>query len=54
MTDVGDKVLLSLPIDSNKFLLQWKGPYEEVEMIIWMDYKIDVNGVVSTYQANML
>ena len=35
-------------------LLQWKGPYEVVEVVIRMDYKIDVNGVVSTYHANML
>ena len=24
--DIGDKVLLLLPTDSNKLLLQWKGP----------------------------
>ena len=35
-------------------LLQWKGPYEVVEVANRMDYKIDVNGVVSTYHANML
>ena len=52
--DVGDKVLLLLPTDSNKLLLQWKGPYEVVEVVNRMDYKIDVNGVVSTYHANML
>ena len=52
--DVGDKVLLLLPTDSNKLLLQWKGPYKVVEVVNRMDYKIDVNGVVSTYQANML
>ena len=52
--DAGDKVLLLLPIDSNKLLLQWKGPYEVVEVVNRMDYKIDVNGVVSTYHANML
>ena len=52
--DVGDKVLSLLPTDSNKLLLQWKGPYELVEVINRMDYKIDVNGVVSTYHANML
>ena len=27
--DGGDKVLLLLPTDSNKLLLQWKGPYED-------------------------
>ena len=35
-------------------LLQWKGPYEVVEVVNRMDYKIDVNGVVSTYHENML
>ena len=52
--DVEDKVLLLLPTDSNKLLLQWKGPYKVVEVVNRMDYKIDVNGVVSTYHANML
>ena len=52
--DVGDKVLLLLPTDRNKLLLQWKSPYELVEVVNRMDYKIDVNGVVSTYHANML
>ena len=28
--DVGDKVLLLLPTESNKLLFQWKGPYEVV------------------------
>ena len=50
--DVGDKVLLLLPTDSTKLLLQLKGPY--VEAVNRMDYKIDVNDVVSTYHANML
>ena len=31
--DVGDKVLLLLPTNSNKLLLQWKGPYEVVEVV---------------------
>ena len=52
--DVGDEVLLLLPTDSNKLLLQWKGPYKVIEVVNRMDYKIDVNGVVSTYHANML
>ena len=52
--DVGDKVLLLLPTDSNKLLLQWIGPYEVVEVVNKIDYKKDVNGVVSTYHANML
>ena len=30
---VGDKVLLLLPTDSNKLLLQWRGPFEIVEVL---------------------
>ena len=52
--DVGDKVLLLLPTESNKLLIQWKGPYEVVEIVNRMDYKVDVDGVVGTYHANML
>ena len=52
--DVGDKVLLLPPTESNKLLLQWKGPYEIVEVLNRMDYKVDVNGVVNPYHANML
>ena len=31
--DICDKVLLLLPIESNKLLLQWKGPYEIVDQL---------------------
>ena len=52
--DVGDKVLLLLPTESNNLLLQWKGPYEIVEVLNRMDYKVDINGLVNPYLANML
>ena len=52
--DVGDKVLLLLPSDSNKVLLQWNGLFEALEVINMMNYKINVKGVVNTYLANML
>ena len=52
--DVGDKVLLLLPSDSNKVLLQWNGPYEVLEVVNVTNYKINVRGVVNTYPANML
>ena len=52
--DVGDKVLLLLPSESNKVLLQWNGPYEVLEVVNAMNYKINVEGVVNTYPANML
>ena len=51
---IGDKVLLLLPTDSNKLLLQWKGPYEVVKVVTNMHYKTNVNGVVSTYHSNLL
>ena len=52
--DVRDKVLLLLPSESNKVLLQWNGPYEVLEVVSVMNYKINVRGVVNTYPANML
>ena len=52
--DVGDKVLLLLPSESNKVLLQWNGPYEILEVVSVMNYKINVKSIVSTYPANML
>ena len=52
--DGGDKVLLLLPTESYKLLLQWKGPYEVVGIVNMMDYRVDVNGMVGTYHTNML
>ena len=52
--DVGDKVLLPLPSESNKVLLQWNGPYEVSEAVNVMNYKINVKGVVNNYPVNML
>ena len=37
--DVGDRVLLLLPSESNKVLLQWNGPYEVLEVVNVMNYK---------------
>ena len=52
--DVGDKVLLLLPSESNQVLLQWNGPYEVLEVVNVMNYTINVKGVVNTYPVNML
>ena len=52
--DVGDKVLLLLPSESNKALLQWNGPYEVLKVVNMMNYKINVKGVDNIYPANML
>ena len=51
---VGDDVLLFLPTDNNKLLLQWKGPFSVVAKISNTDYQIDVNGKVRTFHANLL
>ena len=38
-----NKVLLLLPTSHNKLMLQWKGPYEVVEVVNRMDYKVRVD-----------
>ena len=51
----GDKVLLLLPTDTNKLLMQWKGPYEVMTRCgKGNDYRIEVNKKVKTFHANML
>ena len=51
---VGDKVLLLLPTDSNNLLLQWRGPFEIVEVLNCVDFHVNVNGYIHTYHANIL
>ena len=51
---VGDKVLLLLPNDSNKLLLLWRGPFEIVEVLNCFDYRVNVNGCIHSYHANIL
>ena len=51
---MGDKVLLLLPTDSNKLLLQWRGPFEIVEVLNHVDYRVKVNGYIHSYHANIL
>ena len=51
---VGTKVLLLLPTDHNKLILQWKGPFEVVEVIDRMDYKIQMGNDTKVFHANLL
>ena len=51
---VGERVLVLLPTDSNKLLMQWKGPYKIVDKPNKVDYKIDMNGKTRTFHANLL
>ncbi|XP_033726122.1 uncharacterized protein LOC117315829 [Pecten maximus] len=52
--EVGQKVLVLLPTDNNKLLLQWKGPFDVVEVVNHMDYKVDVGGKIKIYHVNLL
>ena len=51
---VGEKVLILLPTSRNKLSMQWKGPYEVVEVVNPYDYRVEVKGVCKTYHANLL
>ena len=51
----GDKVLLLLPTDTNKLLIQWKGPYKIMSRCGKdNDYRVEVNKRVKTFCFNML
>ena len=41
---VGNKALVLLPTDKNKLLMGWKGPYEVVEKLSPLDYRIRIGG----------
>jgi len=46
-TKIGDKVLLVLlPTDSNKLLMQWKRPFVILEKVGRVDYRININGKI--------
>ena len=49
----GDKVLVMLPTNNNKLLMQWKGPYEIIQKMGENGYKILVRTKEKNY-ANML
>ena len=51
---VGSKVLLLLPTDKNKLLLQWKCPFVVESVVGINDYGIRVGDKVKTFHANML
>ncbi|GFN96892.1 gypsy retrotransposon integrase-like protein 1 [Plakobranchus ocellatus] len=51
---VGEKVLVLLPTDSNKLLMQWKGPFEIVATVGINNYRINMGGKEKTFHANLL
>ena len=50
----GDKVLVLLPTDHNKLLMQWKGPFEVSAVVGLSDYRVRVKGKERVYHANLL
>ena len=50
----GDKVLVLLPTDHNKLLMQWKGPYDVSEVVGLNDHKVKVKGKIKVYYTNLL
>ena len=52
--EVGHKVLVLLPTDHSKLLLQWRGPYDVTEVVNARDYKVKVKGKTKLYPANLL
>ena len=50
----GEKVLILLPTNHNKLLMQWKGPFEVSSVVGLNDYKVKVKGKEKVYHANLL
>jgi len=52
---IGESVLLPLPTENSKLTLAWRGPYEVVERVGQVDYRIKVTpDKTKTYHSNML
>ena len=52
--EVGDRVLILLPTDSNKLLRQWRGPYTVESRVGANDYRVKMGSKTKTYHVNML
>ena len=52
--NVKDKVLILLPTENNKLVMQWKGPFEITEKIGITDYRIRIGSNQKIYHINML
>ena len=51
---IGVKVLILLPTNSDKMLMTWKGPYTVVECIGLTDYRIQLETCTKVFHINML
>ncbi len=50
----GDEVLMMLPTDANKLLMQWKGPFKIDKKVGTNDFRIKIGEKSKVYHANML
>ena len=50
----GEKVLVLLPTDHKKLLMQWKVPFEVSSVVGLNNYKVKVKGTEKVYHANLL
>ena len=50
----GDHVLVLLPTNNNKLLMQWKGPYNVEKIVNRNDYLINMGTKSKVYHANLL
>ncbi|KAK7094801.1 hypothetical protein V1264_006302 [Littorina saxatilis] len=50
----GNKVLILLPTDHNKLLMQWEGPYEVEAVVGINDFEVNVGKKSKIYHANLL
>ena len=54
LLEVGDQVLILLPTDSNKLLMQWGGPYTVESRVGANDYRVKMGSKTKIYHINML
>ena len=52
--EVGDQVLILLLTESNKLLMQWRGPYIVESRVGANDYRVKMGPKTKTYHMNML
>ena len=52
--EVGDQVLILLPTESNKLLMQWRGPYIVASRVGANNYRVKVGCKTKMYHVNML
>jgi len=52
--EVGNKVLLLVPSNNNRLLLQWRGPFIIRNKVGESDYGVEVDGKIRTYHIDIL